>query len=138
MTDDQIIDQLQRALAAEANGLDPRPVLLGRVHQELASEPHTAERRAGARFAGRYEPPLGGALPCGSADSTSAAAATRGRWGRDAPTSTREAHLVCHLDAGKTRLEPRAGLGLKGLPRSIAHPRPPVKKLDSNVHFCLT
>ena len=37
LSDDQIIDELRRALVAETDRIDPRPGLLGRVHQELAA-----------------------------------------------------------------------------------------------------
>lgn len=47
LTDDQIIDELRRALAAETDQIDPRPGLLGRVHQELAATP--ARRRQARR-----------------------------------------------------------------------------------------
>ncbi len=44
LTDDQIIDELRRALAAEADGMNPRPGLLGRVHQELVANPANPRR----------------------------------------------------------------------------------------------
>ena len=47
LTDDQIIDELRRALAAETDGINPRPALLGRVHQELVAIP--ANRRRARR-----------------------------------------------------------------------------------------
>lgn len=47
LSDDQILDELQRALAAETSGMEPRPGLLGRVHQELAAAP--ARRRRARR-----------------------------------------------------------------------------------------
>lgn len=50
LTDDEIVDELQRALAAETNGIDPRPGLLGRVHQELAATPAGRPRRRRPRF----------------------------------------------------------------------------------------
>ncbi|MGI8559665.1 MAG: hypothetical protein ACR2ND_15415 [Solirubrobacteraceae bacterium] len=50
LTDDQIIDELRRALAAETDGIDPRPGLLGRVHHELAAIPATRWRPRRPRF----------------------------------------------------------------------------------------
>jgi hypothetical protein len=50
LTDDQIIDELRRALAAETEGIDPRPGLLGRVHQELATIPAGRQRRRRPTF----------------------------------------------------------------------------------------
>ncbi len=37
LSDDQIIDEVRRALAAETDRIDPMPGLLGRVHEELAA-----------------------------------------------------------------------------------------------------
>jgi hypothetical protein len=50
LTDDEIIDELQRALAAETNEIDPRPGLLSRVHRELAATPAGPRRRRRPRF----------------------------------------------------------------------------------------
>jgi hypothetical protein len=50
LTDDQIIGELRRALAAETDGINPRPGLLGRVHQELAAIPSNRRRRRRPRF----------------------------------------------------------------------------------------
>ncbi len=57
LTDDQIIDELRRTLAAETDQLDPRPGLLGRVHRELAATP--ARRRQGRRPRFRAEEIVG-------------------------------------------------------------------------------
>lgn len=53
LTDDQLIDELRIVLEAESDGIDPRPGLLDRVHQELKAIP--ARRR-----------PLRRTLPAGS------------------------------------------------------------------------
>lgn len=50
LSDDQIISELQRALAAETDGMDPWPGLLGRVHQELAAAPAGGRRAHRSRF----------------------------------------------------------------------------------------
>ena len=47
LTDDQIIDELRRALVAETDAINPPPGLLDRVHQELAATP--ADRRRPGR-----------------------------------------------------------------------------------------
>ena len=46
LSDDQIIDEVRRALTAETDQIDPRPGLLGRVHQELgATRPSQRQAR---------------------------------------------------------------------------------------------
>jgi len=45
LTDEQIISQLRRALEAKTSGINPRPGLLGRIHQELARTPAGRRRR---------------------------------------------------------------------------------------------
>lgn len=68
LTDDQFIDELQRALAAETNGIDPRPGLLGRVHQELAVTPVSRRRPRRPRFrAGVIIPTLAAGVAIGVA-----------------------------------------------------------------------
>ncbi len=50
LTDDQIIDELRRALAAETDAINPPPGLLGRVHQELAATPASPRQSRRPRF----------------------------------------------------------------------------------------
>ena len=50
LSDDQIIDELRRTLAAETDQIDPRPGLLGRVHQELAATPARERQARRPRF----------------------------------------------------------------------------------------
>jgi hypothetical protein len=39
LSDDQIIDEVRRAFAAQTDQIDPRPGLLGRIHHELSATP---------------------------------------------------------------------------------------------------
>ena len=68
LTDDQIIDELRRALAAETDGINPRPALLGRVHQELVAIPANRRRARRPRFrAGAITTTLAAAVALGIA-----------------------------------------------------------------------
>ncbi len=53
LSDDQIIDEVRRALAAETDHIDPRPGLLGRIHEELVATPRSRGQDRRPRCRGR-------------------------------------------------------------------------------------
>ena len=53
LSDDQIVYEVRRALAAETDQIDPRPGLLGRIHKELVATPTSSRPDGRPRLLGR-------------------------------------------------------------------------------------